>query len=410
VSTSDESPPSVLGDWQLADADLLARLKESECCLRQVQARQLAILTEVDQRGLAATAGCRSTIELQAGLLGVSHTEGKRRMERVRAFTTGMLPSAQPALDAGEISVEHVDHLIRFHDGLSDAVHPDTWTEHEPNLVEVAKEFGPLRFRRALEREVGPRLDPDGYLPKEKELAEPYNRLSFVWQPDGRLLFNGELEHEVAVLFAGYLDPHMVPRKNADGTPDLRSTDERRGDAMATWIDDGRDAAPIEGGERAQVTVTVGLDQLLSGLGTATLGPDLLPISVSEARRLACDCRLIPVTLSAESMPLEIGRASRTIPPHIRRLVVDRDQHCAFPDCVRPATQCQVHHLVEWQHGGDTELPNLALLCKRHHRMIHHSDWEVRMNHGRPEFLPPAFLDPRRRPRTNRIDLPPPPR
>jgi hypothetical protein len=314
MSTSDNTTPAAVEHWQLADADLLTRLKESECCLRQVQATQLAILTEVNQRGLAATAGCRSTIDLQAGLLGVSHTEGKRRMERVRAFATGMLPTAQTALEAAEISVEHVDHLIRFHDGLSSAVHPGTWAEHEPALVEVAKEFGPLRFRRALEREVGPRLDPDGYLPKEKDLADPYNRLAFTWQRDGRLLFNGELEHEVAVLFAGYLDPHMAPRKNEDGTPDLRSTDERRGDAMATWLDDGRDAAPIEGGERAQVTVTIGLDQLLSGLGSATLGPDLLPISVSEARRLACDCRLIPVTLSAESMPLEIGRARRTIP------------------------------------------------------------------------------------------------
>jgi hypothetical protein len=163
----------------------------------------------------------------------------------------------------------------------------------------------------------------------------------------------------------------MCPRKNPDGTPDTRTTDERRGDAFAEWIEEGRDATPVEGGERAQVTVTI--------------GPNLLPISVSEARRLACDCRVIPVILSAESMPLDIGRATRTIPAHIRRLVVERDQCCSFPDCVAPANQCQVHHILELQHGGEHKLPNLALLCKRHHRVIHHTEWEVRMAaNGRP--------------------------
>jgi hypothetical protein len=225
---------------------------------------------------------------------------------------------------------------------------------------------------------------------------------------NGRLLFSGEFEHEVAVLFAAYIEPYMRRRSaNGDGV-DLRSAEQRRGDGMAEWIALGREGvySPIEGGERAQVTVTVGLDQLISGLGTATLGPDLLPISVSEARRLACDCRIVPITLSADSLPLDIAQATRNIPAHIRRSVVDRDQGCAFPGCDRTPTDCQCHHVMEWQHGGDTAVENLALLCRRHHRMVHHTEWEVRMNQGRPEFLPPGYLDPRRTPRTNRIDFP----
>ena len=36
------------------------------------------------------------------------------------------------------------------------------------------------------------------------------------------------------------------------------------------------------------------------------------------------------------SQPLDIGRTTRTIPPHLRTAVIQRDQHCAFPGCTQP--------------------------------------------------------------------------
>jgi hypothetical protein len=30
-----------------------------------------------------------------------------------------------------------------------------------------------------------------------------------------------------------------------------------------------------------------------------------------------------------------------------------------------------VHHLLEWEHGGTTDLSNLVLLCRRHHVAVH---------------------------------------
>lgn len=35
------------------------------------------------------------------------------------------------------------------------------------------------------------------------------------------------------------------------------------------------------------------------------------------------------------------------------------------------------------------------------HTLIHHSEWEVRIRDRLPEFLPPTYLDPQRRPRRN---------
>ncbi|MGH3863971.1 HNH endonuclease signature motif containing protein, partial [Actinokineospora sp.] len=49
-------------------------------------------------------------------------------------------------------------------------------------------------------------------------------------------------------------------------------------------------------------------------------------------------------------------------------------------------------------HGGPTALDNLVLLCGTHHRLIHNSDWAVTIINGLPEFTPPAYHDPHRKP------------
>src|ERR1700730_16065113 len=45
---------------------------------------------------------------------------------------------------------------------------------------------------------------------------------------------------------------------------------------------------------------------------------------------------------------------------------------------------------------------NLALVCPFHHGMVHHHGWTIRMGPDRrPEFIPPAYLDPDQKPRRN---------
>ena len=79
---------------------------------------------------------------------------------------------------------------------------------------------------------------------------------------------------------------------------------------------------------------------------------------------------LLAAPFSTPSQPLDIGRTTRTIPPHLRTAVTLRDQHCQFPRCTQPASVCEVHHLIHWAHGGPTSLPNLILLCRFHHQIV----------------------------------------
>ena len=81
---------------------------------------------------------------------------------------------------------------------------------------------------------------------------------------------------------------------------------------------------------------------------------------------------------SGLSQPLDIGRATRVIPPHLHRALLIRDGHCQFPGCDQPPPVCEAHHLTPWARGGPTSLDNLALLCRFHHLIaVHHWGWTL---------------------------------
>ena len=103
--------------------------------------------------------------------------------------------------------------------------------------------------------------------------------------------------------------------------------------------------------------------------------------------------------MNGQGQPLDVGRATRTIPDGLRRAVAARDRGCAHPGCGRPVSWTECHHIVPWELGGETALDNLAMLCRTHHRQIHFTDWIVQIRDGLPEFIPPAWVDPQRRPR-----------
>ncbi|MGH8970366.1 MAG: HNH endonuclease, partial [Actinomycetes bacterium] len=59
-----------------------------------------------------------------------------------------------------------------------------------------------------------------------------------------------------------------------------------------------------------------------------------------------------------------------------------------------------VHHGWHWADGGPTDVDNGALLCLYHHQQVHRQGWTVALApNGFPQFIPPASIDPDRRPR-----------
>ncbi len=81
------------------------------------------------------------------------------------------------------------------------------------------------------------------------------------------------------------------------------------------------------------------------------------------------------------SLPLDVGTSTDTIPAHLRRAVILRDQHCAAPGCTAPPSSCHVHHIRPRSKGGATSLTNLVLLCSFHHLiLIHRQGWSIILN------------------------------
>ena len=115
-------------------------------------------------------------------------------------------------------------------------------------------------------------------------------------------------------------------------------------------------------------------------------------ISPAQARKFLCDAQIIPMILGSKSEVLDVGRASRTFPAHLRRALVARDRGCAWPGCDRPPDWCDGHHIDFWDRDfGLTCLDNGCLLCRHHHTEIHREEWVIRMAaDGLPEFIPPS--------------------
>ena len=105
---------------------------------------------------------------------------------------------------------------------------------------------------------------------------------------------------------------------------------------------------------------------------------DGIRVSAETSRRMACDAAVVAMVHAKDGSMLNVGRRTRTIPPHIRRALDERDRGCRFPGCGCRFTEA--HHVKHWADGGETSLRNTLLLCRRHHRAVHEGRVKVSVN------------------------------
>ena len=188
------------------------------------------------------------------------------------------------------------------------------------------------------------------------------------------------------------------------------TTDDNRveihADALEVLLDQAATGAAMDtiGAPRTQTLLTIPADG-----GDPGFLPWTGSVTHATAKRLSCDGTLIEVLIDGETVPLQMGRERRLFPPHLRKAIIIRDQCCI--SCGAPHSHTQVHHIEHWTDDGETDLDNGCLLCQRCHTRVHHHGWDVVMGYDRhPWLIPPADIDPRRRPlpaynrRTMRLD------
>ncbi len=387
--------------------DLSGQLTDAFVTLREINTVILSIVSEMQQAGIAQEAGYPRFNLFLSDLTRISPREAARLIRLADAVaeditptghvTPARLPVVREALHDGVIDLEHVDAILRVVNKIPTSTPGDTADIVEKHLVEVARE-APASVVREHGQTLLARIDPDGDQPKE-ELAEPKNSLRYSRSRDGRVHLTANLEPETGEELVAMVDTLARP----EGPEDQRSLEQRQGDALCDVIHHAVDAPdlPTRGGEKPHLNVTMDYADLVDGVGRATLESGV-ELSASVVRRIACDCGVVPMVMSGASVPLDVGRARRMVSTKQRVALNARDRGCTFPNCSRPARWSDAHHIVSWLDGGPTDLDNLVLLCRRHHRIIHHSEWVVRMTGtGIPEFVPPRWIDPQQIPRRN---------
>ena len=215
------------------------------------------------------------------------------------------------------------------------------------------------------------RLDQDGPEPDPTE----GRRLSVVEHPDGSVTGRFDLD---AVGWA-----KMQAGRCAG---DERTRGQQLADALVQVFDNAlaHGNVPQLRTVKPHVVVRIDLDDLVDpavGHGAATLASGAT-ISAARARWLACDGNVARIVFGPDGAVLDHGRDQRLVTPHQRRALDARDEGCVFAGCSAPTWWCDAHHLLEWLYGGRTDLPNLALLCERHHTKVHHGFTVVRQPDG----------------------------
>jgi hypothetical protein len=327
--------------------------------LRAQFTRRLAVW---HRRGGPAREGAASTAAWLRHRLRMDATVAERQVDVALALDD--LPATAVAYRQGAISFAHTDAVVAASRDLGPSIMS---SGGESMLVERGKHEAPAAVRRLAGR-LRQRMDPARTVIRQRH-AHDSRWLTVERTTEGAVALRGLLDPVGGEVLVSTVDGRL------DRTPDGRTPAQRRADALvaALGCPHAADAAP-----RPRVTVTMTLAALRAEVGHAApvLGSGE-PVGAAAARRLACDAEVIPAVLGSLSEPLDIGRATATVPDGLRHALCLRDGGCRFPGCERPAAQCLAHHVRHWADGGATALDNLVLLCDAHHGMVHEGGWRL---------------------------------
>jgi len=360
-----------------SDADLSRAIERMHTLRSDLDRLTIDAVVESARRGLHEEAG----LSLHDWVAGRCPWLSRAEVgDLVVVVTDGARPAHQPIVDAvvdGTLAPRRAARLLRCLRQVRPVTDGDTYDEHITLLLPVAADVGYTdgELKRVTDHLVEVALTDA----EQEEKTRAQRELRGVHESslaDGsltRFVVTADAEG-AATIRAVLASPLAAPAPDEDG-PDPRSATQRRYDALMTVI--GRGVSSPEGApttSKARLVVTMSYDTLteqLAGVGSAETGEMLSPATV---RRLACSAEIIPAVLGTEGEILDLGRAARLASPAQHLLLWWRDRHCTYPGCSVPPQWCDAHHLEWFSRGGRTDLTNLALLCGRHHTLVHQRD------------------------------------
>ncbi|GAA1255751.1 HNH endonuclease signature motif containing protein [Oryzihumus leptocrescens] len=357
--------------FQVPCAELAALAGELDELARQSDATAVAMVVEVDTRGVVAQSTAANTPDwLMTHMRGLAPGEATRLARVATACRDPRNRRLAEAVLDGRVGTRNAAVALTEIDKLRPRLAAGAEEQVVGWFTQVAADGFPKHLRELRSRILAMHGHEDAFQ-REEDLLKRGCSLSKAVHDDGMSDYHLRLDPEAAAVLDAAIDPLSAPQPSDEGGPDLRSPGQRWAEAL---LEVCRRAAAAGGDAptttKSQVIVTMDLDSLRAGLGhrTTLTGELLAPETV---RKLACDASVVPMVLGGDGGVLDVGRLRRLVTPRLLAALWVRDAGCTFPGCTRPAPWCHAHHVRHWVNGGPTDLANLALLCARHHTVVH---------------------------------------
>ena len=252
-------------------------------------------------------------------------------------------------------------------------------------------------------------LDLAGVALREEEHRQARSFKHFPTAIGGRVIW--DLDTESYAIVASAYDRMISPKRGgvrfADPTladqaqsisDDDRTPAQLAGDGFVHLLMAGADVdgSVLLGTGAPIIRVTVAESALEAGIGLARIDGQPEPVSLDTVKRLLCNGDMIRVSVDSLGIPIETEAEQRLFSKRQREVLAAKFGGCMDPDCDRPASACEAHHIMQWKRdGGKTVLDNGILLCKFHHLKYHNDHYEiVRDADGRYWKVPPTSVDP----------------
>lgn len=323
-----------------------------------------------------------------------SERDARAAIDRSRACNA--IPGFDAALDAGEVSGEHLDVLARHTRQLNDQERSELAAE-AGELVHSATNGTTSMFERALRERINtikartnPNADVD-LLDRQRAQSRIVRRTDPVTGMKTTVVDLDPLRDSTA---HNVIAAHLARLRQDPATKDLPFAQLQviafmnaiTGQTAGTSADSSRGS---DESDESGSTIGVGVPEVSIHMDARTAcegrhadtmceTQDGDPIPVATAQRLCCEAAITIVIVEADGTVRRLVE-ERTANRRQRRALAAMHATCAHPDCRVPFSQCRIHHIVWWSKGGRTVLDNLVPLCSQHHHQVHEGGWDLSM-------------------------------
>ncbi len=343
------------------------------------EAQLLAYLGEFDARSAWSGTGILSCAHWMAWRMGMGLKAASDRVRIARRLRE--LPLTFTEFAAGRLSFTQVRAITRVANGDDEARWVDVARHASGSQLERLVR-GIRRARKLTEAEKARRAgDPPAVVrPKVKVRYDPDDGslcLTIRVSAEDGVAVLAAVEAARADLDAEALKALKAPAKSsaedsaADSAPEFASR-ATAGEGFLTmcaaYLRRRASKHPTRT-RRDRAALTVQIDPLL---GWVRL-PDgeLIPPAVQSPLLTLPGGVTLRRFTSSDLTRRDAGRRLREPDQALRDLLAAVDGHqCRYPSCTR-TRKLHAHHVIFWARGGRTDLANLALVCSRHHTLIH---------------------------------------